>query len=158
MGSPSFYPSKRKLKAKIIHQGNFKFLENQLNSIGDFVLYFEKKKGDKIYNLLLMNLKDPIKGSIISAAEGEFQSSISNTTISFFLKNGRIVSLPQSNTKDKQIIHFQELEYPISLGKSIQLENISNRNTLNRTAKIQNYTQWTTCLKLLKTATVATKT
>ena len=80
----------------------------------------------KTLNLLLIDSKEPLKKSIISAVEGEFQSSISNTTISFFLKNGRIVSLPQSNTKDKQIIHFQELEYPISLGKSIQLENISN--------------------------------
>ena len=148
---PVFIHQSEKLKAKIIHQGNFKFLENQLNPIGDFILYFEKKEGNKLYNLLLIDSKEPLKKSIISAAEGEFQSSISNTTISFFLKNGRIVSLPQSNTKDKQIIYFQELEYPISLGKSIQLENISNR-ILKQKAEDKRYTQYN-LLELLKKAT-----
>ena len=84
MDSPSFYPSKRKIEAKIIHQGNFKFLENQLNPIGDFILYFEKKEGNKLYNLLLIDSKEPLKKSIISAVEGEFQSSISNTIFPFF--------------------------------------------------------------------------
>ena len=62
-----------------------------------------------------------------------------------------IVSLPQSKTKDKQIIHFQELEYPISLGKSIQLENISNR-ILKQKAEDKRYTQYN-LLELLKKAT-----
>ena len=52
---PVFIHQSEKLKAKIIHQGNFKFLENQLNPIGDFILYFEKKEGNKLYNLLLIS-------------------------------------------------------------------------------------------------------
>ncbi len=139
---PVFFDQSEKLKAKIIHQGNFKFLENQLNPIGDFVFYFKKKEEDKLYNLLLMNRNDPLQGSIISAAEGEFQSSISNNIISFFLKDGRIVTLPQKGEKDKQIVHFKELNYPISLGKSIQLENISNR-VLKKKAEDKGYTQLT---------------
>ena len=135
---PIFFEQREKLIAQIVHQGKFKFAPEKLNSIGDYIFYFKKKKGNDFYHILIFKRTNPLKGQIISAKKGNIKSSIAESLFSFELQEGHITLLP-SPKKNYQITKFAKLAYPIQIGNTVQLANIETRVI----KKQQRYTQYT---------------
>ena len=128
---PFFLEKSWQLKTAIVHRGEFKFLANQLNSIGDFVFYYEAEKNNIFKNLTFFNNKNPLGNKIIFAEEGQLKSSIIDNLLIFSLKNGKILSIDSkkisNNSQDYQLISFVELTYPLTIQNALQLQNISNK-------------------------------
>lgn len=125
---PVFLDQSWKLKQKIIANGEFKFLEQNFNLVGNFIFYYNQKQNEVFLDIILLQNKNPLTNKIITAKKAKIKSSIAEEIFIFSFEEGQIISLPEStNNKESQLLNFKKLQYPIKLTNTIQFGNLSNK-------------------------------